>query len=111
MAALGAAFAAGSQEDGGGAEELPFNEGDRGGNPEVRAISELVIPAWLREAHGAKDVLLPVGLVPHAIQRVYPFHLVRLVGDDVGDASVPTTAHVGGAESYEARCRRHADRG
>ncbi|WP_324650744.1 thymidine kinase [Georgenia sp. H159] len=38
------------------------------------------------------------------------FH-VRLVGDDVGDASVPTTAHVGGAESYEARCRRHADRG
>ncbi|GAA1054208.1 neutral/alkaline non-lysosomal ceramidase N-terminal domain-containing protein [Dietzia natronolimnaea] len=80
VAALGAAFAAGSQEDGGGAEELPFNEGDRGGNPEVRAISELVIPAWLREAHGAKDVLLPVGLVPHAIQRVYPFHLVRLGG-------------------------------
>jgi len=34
------------------------------------------------------------------------FH-VRVVADDVGDASVPTTAHVGGAESYEARCRRH----
>ncbi|WP_346995589.1 neutral/alkaline non-lysosomal ceramidase N-terminal domain-containing protein [Dietzia sp. SLG310A2-38A2] len=80
VAALGAAFAAGSQEDGGGAEELPFNEGDRGGNPDVRAISEVVIPAWLREAHGAKDILLPVGLVPHAIQRVYPFHLVRLGG-------------------------------
>ncbi|MBB1025244.1 neutral/alkaline ceramidase [Dietzia sp. DQ12-76] len=80
VAALGAAFAAGSQEDGGGAEELPFTEGDRGGNPAVRAISEVVIPAWLREAHGAKDILLPVGLVPHAIQRVYPFHLVRLGG-------------------------------
>ncbi|PAY24586.1 hydrolase [Dietzia natronolimnaea] len=80
VAALGAAFAAGSQEDGGGAEELPFTEGDRGGNPAVRAVSEVVIPAWLREAHGAKDILLPVGLVPHAIQRVYPFHLVRLGG-------------------------------
>ncbi|MFN3614311.1 MAG: hypothetical protein ACK4WC_07105, partial [Rubrimonas sp.] len=40
--ALGAAFAAGSQEDGGGAEELPFNEGDRGGNPEVRAVADVV---------------------------------------------------------------------
>ncbi|WP_238556326.1 neutral/alkaline non-lysosomal ceramidase N-terminal domain-containing protein [Dietzia sp. UCD-THP] len=80
VAALGAAFAAGSQEDGGGAEELPFTEGDRGGNPEIRAISEVVIPAWLREAHGAKDILLPVGLVPHAIQRIYPFHLIRLGG-------------------------------
>jgi neutral ceramidase len=78
VAALGAAFAAGSQEDGGGAEELPFTEGDRGGNPVVGSIADVVIPAWLREAHGAKDVLLPVGLVPHAIQRVFPFHLVRL---------------------------------
>lgn len=78
VAALGAAFASGSQEDGGGGDELPFVEGDRGGNPAVRAVADVVVPAWLREAHGAKDILLPVGLVPNAIQRVYPFHLVRL---------------------------------
>lgn len=80
VAALRAAFASGSQEDGGGGDELPFAEGDRGGNPAVRAVTDVVVPAWLREAHGAKDVLLPVGLVPNAIQRVYPFHLVRLGG-------------------------------
>ncbi len=34
------------------------------------------------------------------------FH-VRTEADDVGDASRPSTEHVGGAESYEARCRRH----
>jgi thymidine kinase len=28
-----------------------------------------------------------------------------------GDALVPVAAHVGGSESYEARCRRHADVG
>src|SRR5690606_12717339 len=68
------------QEDGGGGDELPFAEGDRGGNPAVKALTDLVIPAWLREAHAPKDVLLPAGLVPHAIQRVFPFHLVRLGG-------------------------------
>ncbi|WP_314037619.1 neutral/alkaline non-lysosomal ceramidase N-terminal domain-containing protein [Dietzia sp. CH92] len=78
VAALGASFASGSQEDGGGGDELPFAEGDRGGNPAVKALTDVVIPAWLREAHAPKDVLLPVGLVPHAVQRVYPFHLVRL---------------------------------
>ena len=77
-AALGAAFASGSQEDGGGGDELPFAEGDRGGNPVIKSITDVVVPAWLREAHGTKDVLLPVGLVPHAVQRVYPFHLIRL---------------------------------
>ncbi|MFC4628748.1 thymidine kinase [Promicromonospora alba] len=30
--------------------------------------------------------------------------------DDAGDALVPVAAHVGGSESYEARCRRHAGR-
>jgi thymidine kinase len=29
---------------------------------------------------------------------------------DGGDALVPVAAHVGGSESYEARCRRHAGR-
>lgn len=80
IAALGASFAAGSQEDGGGGDELPFAEGERGGNPAVKAIADLVVPDWLREAHGAKDILLPAGLVPHAIQRIFPFHLVRLGG-------------------------------
>ena len=80
IAALGTAFASGSQEDGGGGDELPFQEGDRGGNPELRPITDLVIPAWLREAHAPKNVLLPAGLVPHAIQRVFPFHLTRLGG-------------------------------
>lgn len=78
VAALGAAFAAGSQEDGGGGDGLPFNEGERGGNPMVAQLDQLVIPQWLRDAHGAKDILLPVGLVPGLIQRVYPFHLVRI---------------------------------
>lgn len=31
----------------------------------------------------------------------------RTVGDDVADARSPSTEHIGGAESYEARCRRH----
>lgn len=31
----------------------------------------------------------------------------RVRNDDVGDAAVPTAAHVGGIESYQARCRRH----
>jgi thymidine kinase len=29
---------------------------------------------------------------------------------DAGDALVPVAAHVGGSESYEARCRRHMGR-
>ncbi len=31
----------------------------------------------------------------------------RVSPDDVGDASIPVAAHVGGIESYQARCRRH----
>lgn len=31
----------------------------------------------------------------------------RVRADDVGDARVPTRAHVGGLETYQARCRRH----
>ncbi len=33
----------------------------------------------------------------------------RVVAGDVGDASIPTAAHVGGTESYQARCRRHLE--
>lgn len=43
-----------------------------------------------------------------------PFHarVVALPDDDAasGNALVPVAAHVGGAESYEARCRRHRPR-
>lgn len=79
-AALGTAFASGSQEDGGGGDELPFREGDRGGNPELAPLLDAVVPQWLRDAHAPKQVLLPAGLVPQAIQRVFPFHLVWLGG-------------------------------
>ena len=33
----------------------------------------------------------------------------RVRDDDVGDSRVPTVAHVGGLETYQARCRRHLD--
>lgn len=77
-AALGAAFAASSQEDGGGLPELGLQEGERGGNPALAALSSLIIPQWLRDAHAPKDVLLPVGLIPGVVQQVLPFHLVRI---------------------------------
>ena len=34
----------------------------------------------------------------------------RVRAGDVGDARVPTAEHVGGIESYQARCRRHLQR-
>ncbi len=77
-AALGAAFAASSQEDGGGVPALGLQEGARGGNPAVAALSKLVIPKWLRDAHAPKDVLLPVGLIRGIVQQVLLFNLVRL---------------------------------
>lgn len=77
-AALGAAFAASSQEDGGGLPALGLQEGERGGNPALAALSSLVMPGWLRDAHAPKDVILPVGLIPGIVQQVLPFHLVRI---------------------------------
>lgn len=77
-AALGAAFAASSQEDGGGLPELGLAEGERGGNPALAALSSVVMPQWLRDAHAPKDVVLPVGLIPGIVQQVFPFHLARI---------------------------------
>ncbi|MDJ0392531.1 neutral/alkaline non-lysosomal ceramidase N-terminal domain-containing protein [Rhodococcus sp. G-MC3] len=77
-AALGAAFAASSQEDGGGVPALGLEEGERGGNPALAALSSVILPQWLREAHAPKDVILPVGLIPGIVQQVLPFHLVRI---------------------------------
>lgn len=80
-AMLGAAFAAGSQEDGGGGPEF-LNEGARGGNPLIRAVNEQIynLTPELRAAQAPKDILLPVGLVPGAVQQVFPFYIVR-IGD------------------------------
>nr|WP_296779371.1 neutral/alkaline non-lysosomal ceramidase N-terminal domain-containing protein [Rhodococcus sp. (in: high G+C Gram-positive bacteria)] len=79
-AALGAAFAASSQEDGGGVPALGLEEGERGGNPGLAALAAVIMPQWLRDAHAPKDVILPVGLIPGIVQQVLPFHLVRLGG-------------------------------
>ncbi|MBJ8344727.1 neutral/alkaline non-lysosomal ceramidase N-terminal domain-containing protein [Antrihabitans sp. YC2-6] len=81
-AMLGAAFAAGSQEDGGGGDDLPFDESERGGNPIVRAVNEQIfaVTPELRAIHAPKDILLPVGLIPGAVQQVHPFYLVRIGG-------------------------------
>ncbi|WP_281249995.1 neutral/alkaline non-lysosomal ceramidase N-terminal domain-containing protein [Rhodococcoides yunnanense] len=77
-AALGAAFAASSQEDGGGLPALGLEEGERGGNPALAALSSVIMPAWLRDAHAPKDILLPVGLIPGIVQQILPFHLARI---------------------------------
>ncbi|MCH1865877.1 neutral/alkaline ceramidase [Nocardioides sp. CFH 31398] len=81
-AALGAAFAAGSQEDGGGAPP-GFTEGDGEGefavNPVVGLISDALYTASpeLRACQAPKDVLAPVGPLDVVQQRL-PVQLVRI---------------------------------
>ena len=77
-AMLGAAFAASSQEDGGGVPELNLQEGARGGTPWVKALDSVVVPPATSEVQAPKDILLPVGLVPGLVQQVLPFYLVRV---------------------------------
>ncbi|OIJ27287.1 neutral/alkaline ceramidase [Nocardioides luteus] len=79
-AALGAAFAAGSTEDGGGGLPI-FKEGKDGGNPAVAAISEALYTASpaLRACQGSKEILLPVGPLD-MVQQKLPVQLVR-IGD------------------------------
>ncbi|MBS5168091.1 MAG: neutral/alkaline non-lysosomal ceramidase N-terminal domain-containing protein, partial [Corynebacterium sp.] len=62
-AILGAAFAASSQEDGGGEPALGFNEGQRGGTPWVRQLNNVVLPKNIGEIQGEKECLLPVGYI------------------------------------------------
>lgn len=59
-AALGSAFAAGT-EDGRGMDG--FDEGDLAGNPFFMALGGIVTPApqWVRDCHGIKPVLLATG--------------------------------------------------
>ncbi|MBJ8338758.1 neutral/alkaline ceramidase [Antrihabitans sp. YC3-6] len=79
-AMLGASFAAGSQEDGGAGEDFPFNEGERGGNPMVKAVTDQIfaITPDILAAQAPKEILLPVGLVPGVVQQVFPFYVVRI---------------------------------
>ncbi len=77
-AAFGAAFAAGSTEDGGGG--LPvFHEGGDGGNPLFDAISDVLGTASpeLKECHGRKEILFPAGSIDVVQQRL-PVQLFRM---------------------------------
>src|SRR5690606_8890176 len=79
-AAFGAAFAAGSTEDGGGG--LPIvKEGKDGGNPVVGVIAKALYttsPA-LKACQAPKEILLPVGALD-LVQQKLPVQLVR-IGD------------------------------
>ncbi|WP_295627015.1 neutral/alkaline non-lysosomal ceramidase N-terminal domain-containing protein [uncultured Corynebacterium sp.] len=79
-AILGAAFAASSQEDGGGEPLLGFNEGSRGGTPWVEQVNRVVVPASASAIHGAKENLLPVGYILGMVQQTHVFHLHRIGG-------------------------------
>lgn len=79
-AILGAAFAASSQEDGGGEPLLGFNEGSRGGTPWVQQVNQVAVPASASAIHGSKENLLPVGYIPGLVQQTHIFHLHRIGG-------------------------------
>lgn len=91
-AVLGAAFAASSQEDGGGVDGLPINEGEYGGTPWARQLGEIVLPAHVLELHNPKESLLPVGYIDGLIQQVHLFHIHQIAGFTiVSCAFEPTT--------------------
>ncbi len=81
-AVLGAAFAASSQEDGGGLDvDLGINEGERGGSPWVRQLNDLApIPEDVRRIHAPKDMLLPMGYIDGMIQQRHLFGVWRIGG-------------------------------
>ncbi|MGL4306127.1 MAG: neutral/alkaline non-lysosomal ceramidase N-terminal domain-containing protein [Mycobacteriaceae bacterium] len=79
-AMLGAAFAATSQEDGGGLDGLPLNEGSRGGSPIFAALANVLVPQWLKDAHAPKDIMLPIGAIPGFGQEILPFYLSKIGG-------------------------------
>ena len=79
-AILGSSFAAGSQEDGGGEPLLQFNENEHGGTPWVHEVNKVVVPPEVRDVHGNKDCLLPVGFIDGLVQQTYMFSIVRLAG-------------------------------
>ncbi len=79
-AALGASFAAGSTEDGGGGLPI-FKEGKDGGNPLVGLISGALYTGSpeLKACQSPKEVLLPVGDLD-LVQQKLPVQLMR-IGD------------------------------
>lgn len=79
-AAFGAAFAAGSTEDGGGGLPI-FKEGKDGGNPVVKVVANALYTASpaLKACQAPKEVLLPVGALD-LVQQKLPVQLVR-IGD------------------------------
>lgn len=79
-AILGAAFAASSQEDGGGEPLLGFQEGERGGTPWVEQVGKVVVPPDVHAMHDPKEMLLPVGYIPGMLQQVFPFYIHRIGG-------------------------------
>ncbi|HIW91134.1 MAG TPA: neutral/alkaline ceramidase [Candidatus Corynebacterium avicola] len=81
-AVLGAAFAASSQEDGGGLDvDIGLNEAERGGSPWVRELNNLApIPEDVRRVHAPKDMLLPMGYIDGLIQQRHLFGVWRIGG-------------------------------
>jgi len=79
-AALGASFAAGSTEDGGGGLPI-FKEGKDGGNPLVELIAGALYTASpeLKACQAPKEVLLPVGDLD-LVQQKLPVQLMK-IGD------------------------------
>jgi neutral ceramidase len=89
-AALGSAFAAGT-EDGRGMDG--FNEGDLAGNPFFQALGGILTPApqWVRDCHGIKPVLLAPGtqspfpwspeVLPVSIVRIGQLAIVAAPGE------------------------------
>lgn len=91
-AILGAAFAASSQEDGGGMPALGFNEGERGGTPWVSQVGAVVVPPSVASLHEPKEMLLPVGYIDGLLQQVHLFHVHRVAGFTIVSlAFEPTT--------------------
>ena len=81
-AVLGSAFAASSQEDGGGLDvDIGLNEGERGGSPWVHELNNLApIPEDVRRIHAPKDMLLPMGYIDGMIQQRHLFGVWRIGG-------------------------------
>ncbi|AGP30498.1 neutral/alkaline non-lysosomal ceramidase N-terminal domain-containing protein [Corynebacterium terpenotabidum] len=81
-AVLGSAFAASSQEDGGGLDfDIGLNEGERGGSPWVHQLNQIApIPDDVRAVHEPKDMLLPMGYVDGLIQQRHIFSVWRIGG-------------------------------
>lgn len=94
-AILGAAFAASSQEDGGGLEVPIFNEGERGGTPWVKELNNVTVPDEWNEIHGAKEMLLPLGYVDGMIQQVLLFSITQIAGLTIITNSMEPTSMAG----------------